>query len=77
MDEEAKMSEIKGLAYLVENSAIVLCHSRQKGHQLPITDCDCVLCKHLNIRAFGAGIMDTVWKPTNERIIEREQANDD
>ncbi len=62
------MSEIKGLSYFVENSAIVLCHSRQKGHQLPITDCDCELCKHLNIRAFFAGIMGVVWKPTDEII---------
>lgn len=52
-------------------SHIVHCKSRQHGHQLPITDCDCEICDRTNDKAFMLGIDEFIWKPT------REQANDD
>lgn len=64
------MAEIKGLGYLVESSQKCHCTSRQRGHQLPITDCDCQLCQLTNQQAFFVGIDNIIWKPTDERVIE-------
>jgi len=67
------MNEPKGLAHLVATSGVVHCKSRQHGHQLPITDCDCEICRKVNLDAWALGIEDRIWRPTED--VRRETAN--